>query len=789
MANTPKKGYSRKGTHGETLRKQSIHQLYRRVLRKIFRDPRKFQAAYAVSVLFCIAVAGILVVASYLGYLVALAPSMPSLEEIENPDLDRATVAYTVDGMELARFGRQNRSWIRYEDISPHVISALVSTEDARFFHHWGVDVLRTASALTQSIIGALPLGFLNSSFQRQGGSTITQQLARNLFNIQIGFAVTVERKLKEMATAAQLERRYSKQEIIEMYLNTVPFRHNAYGIEAASRTYFSKSAADLDVLESATMVGMLQANTRYDPVRNPDLSRQRRNVVLRQMIRRDTLSTDRYQEIYDTYGDSLTTTRLRTGAVTDSFAPYFAEHIRIWLAGWGDTSGVDVFGEGLRVYTTLDSRLQRMAQEAVDTQMKGLQAVAECEWSSASSPRFELGGDLDAYQNHPCHTEPSNRWAYFWERRSAYLTAFVKETPRYAALLEESVPEDVALEMLLEDEAFVDSLKTDKGRLEVGMVSLDPLSGQVRAWVGGSDLRIDRYDHVATAKRQPGSTFKPFLYATAIHSGHHPTDSLKDERFVYRSPDTGAIWSPENSGGSTTGRTMTLREGLARSLNTISGQLILQVPAIQVVTFAEKMGIKSPLDPVPSLALGTSEVSVLELTSGFNTLANLGIYNEPTGILRIEDRNGKVLYEHQPVPNEALSVLTSSVVLDMMRGVVNEPYGTGIRIRNQYGLTGYDFAGKTGTTQEGADGWFVLLHPKLVTGAWVGFNDRRMTFRSSFWGQGAHNALFVVGDFTRRIANDPESILSQRDRFPLPEALGYQPRAPSTLDENRTEW
>ena len=780
MAKRPPKGSRSK-------KRPFLIRRYYNFLSRIFKDPRKLQAAFVVSLLFSVALAGVLVLGAYLMFLTR---SIPKLEQIENPELDLATVAYTADGVELARYGRSNRSWIDYDSISTHVVSALVNTEDARFFEHWGVDIFRTSSAVTQSLIGTLPLGAISSRFQRQGGSTITQQLARNLFNTQIGFAVTVERKLKEMSTAAQLERRYSKEEIIEMYLNTVPFRHNAYGIEAASRTYFGKSASKLDVLESAALVGMLQANTRYDPVRNPDLSRQRRNVVLRQMIRRDTQNTELYQQVYDTYRDSLTTTRFRSSAVTDSFAPYFAEYVRIWLDNWGKENGRDVFGEGLRVETTLDSRLQRFAQEAANEQMKGLQAVADCEWSAASSPRFELGQDLAAYQTHSCHTIPANRWAYFWKRRDHYLTAIVKETPQYAAMINDNTPGNEALRTLLADNAFLDSLKTDKTRLEVGMVSLDPRTGQVLAWVGGSDLHVDRYDHVATAKRQPGSTFKPFLYSAAIDNGYHPTDSLKDERFSYEDPYTGDIWSPRNSGEAATGRTMTLREGLARSLNTISGQLIIQKnwPAI-VAKYAERMGIKSPLEEVPSLALGTSDVSLLELTTGFSTLANLGIYNEPVAILRIEDRTGTVLYEHRSEPREALSDITASVVIDMMRDVINKPYGTGIRIRGQYGLGGFDFAGKTGTTQEGADGWFMLLHPEIVTGAWMGFNDRRVTFRSTFWGQGAHNALFVVGDFTRRIANDPESILSTQDRFPDPVMLGYQPTERSVQDENRPEW
>ena len=753
---------------------------YLRFLKWLLRDAQKVQAAYALTILSMAAgIAGLLLT----GYMLLLSFDLPSLSQIENPSFDLASVAYTADGMELARFGRQNRSWIEYDDISPSVKNALVATEDHRFWGHSGLDLFRTASAATQSGLGKLGL-----PFARQGGSTITQQLARNLYNEQIGFDVTVARKLKEMATAVQLERRYSKQEIIEMYLNTVPFRHNAFGIEAASRTYFGKSAGDLDVLEAATLVGMLKGTFLYDPVRNPDRSRQRRNVVLRQMVRRGHL--DRIA--YETYADSLTATHFRSSDVTQSFAPYFAEYIRNWLAAWGRENGIDVYGEGLRIHTTLDSGLQRMAQEAVTSQLEALQAVVNCEWSAQNSPRFEFGEDLDAYRESSCHTVAANRWAFYWERHQTELAMFVRETPRYAALRKAGSAEPAALEILSVDSAFMDSLKTAKTRLEVGQVSLDPRTGHIRSWVGGRNLADDWFDHVAIAKRQPGSTFKPFVYTAAIDAGYLPTYTLKDTLINYVDPVTKQVWSPLNSGRMPSGETMTLREGLARSLNTISGQLILEIKPSTAALYAQRMGIASPLDPVPALALGTSDVSLLELTSGYSTLANLGIRNKPVAIVRIEDRRGTVLYEYRPAPQEALSDVTSAVMIDMLRDVINQPFGTGHRIRSHYALSGYDFAGKTGTTQDGADGWFMLMHPELVSGAWVGFNDRRISFRSAFWGQGAHNALFVVGDYMRRVSEASEAFLSEQEQFPPPETLGFVPqsgtRVPAAGDA-RVRW
>lgn len=727
---------------------------YRRFLTRYSFDPKKLQAAVALSILAAVFFTG----AFGLGfYMLLLSGDTPSLEQIENPNLDLATVAYTADHVELGRYGWQNRSWVPYPQISPHVINALVATEDHRFYDHWGMDLFRTFSAVSQTVLGKLGV----PGFYKQGGSTITQQLARNLYNEQIGFEATVTRKLKEMVTAVQLERRYTKQEIIEMYLNTVPFRHNAYGIEAAARTYFRKSASDLNVLESAALIGMLKANTRYDPERNPERSRGRRNVVMQQMIKRGLLDA----AYYAAHKDSLTVTNFQSADVTDSFAPYFAEYVRNWLTTWGEKSGHDVYGEGLVVYTTLDSRLQELAQDAVAEQAEGLQAVVDCEWSDRSNPRYKYGENLETYKEADC-----DAFRYFWDAKQDVRDRFVRESERYRKLRGQGVAPDSALAQLLRNEAFTDSLKAEKTRLEAGLVALDPRTGYVKAWVGGRDLKSDWYDHVAIAKRQPGSTFKPFVYTAAIHIGYSPEYELPDSFFTYVDPVTKQVWRPGNSGAAPSGRMMTLREGLARSLNTITGQLIIEIKPSTAGFYARRMGIESELDLVPSLALGTSDVTLLEMTTGYSTLANGGIRNDPVVVTRIEDKNNNVLYETQAAPKEAIDEETTAIVVDMMRGVVSLPYGTGIRIRNQFDLNGYDVAGKTGTTQEGADGWFMLMHPDLVTGAWVGFNDRRVTFRSSFWGQGAHNALFVVGDFIRRANASPDVGLNKNSKFAMPE-------------------
>lgn len=331
-----------------------------------------------------------------------------------------------------------------------------------------------------------------------------------------------------------------------------------------------------------------------------------------------------------------------------------------------------------------------------------------------------------------------------------------------------------------------MDSLKAQKSRLEAGLVSVDPHSGYVKAWVGGRSLAVDWYDHVVTAARQPGSTFKPFVYTAAIDNGWSPYYRLPDSSYTYRVPGTGQVWTPGNFGLETSGELMTLRDALAQSKNTVTARVITQlVNPSQVAFYARRMGIESPLDEVPALGLGTSDVTLLEMTSAYGTLASGGLHYDPVMVTRIEDRFGNVLYEHQPSPQEALSEETAYTVVDMMRGVVQ--YGTARRLNNQYGLGNYDLGAKTGTTQNAADGWFIMMHPELVTGAWVGFNDRRVAFRSTFWGQGAHNALFLVGDFFRNLTQSDEVGVSVDSRFPRPEDFDVEYDVPMP-DERRRE-
>lgn len=704
-----------------------------------FPDPHKAEGARALAV---VAGAGLFVFLLVFGYMLSLLDELPPIEQIENPEFRLATIAYTADGVELARYARQNRSWVTYSEISPHVINALVATEDHRFYDHWGVDLYRTIQIPLWVALG-----------KPQGGSTISQQLARNLYNTEIGFETTLARKLKEWITAVQLERRFTKPEIIEMYLNTVEFGYNAWGIEAAARTFFGKEPIELDELESATLVGMLQRITYFNPVRNPENAKQRRNTVLSQMVKRGFLPRD----FYDVHREDSVRTDFNSSDVTKSLAPYFAEHVRQWMNAWSKENGYDFYEDGLVVYTTIDSRTQRLAEESVQKHMPCLQAVVDFEWSKAQS---------SVWSTEPCdylNLSIPTPFAHYWATQTTYVDQMIRETERFRSMRRAGTETGVAVNRLRGDRAFMDSLKVVKSRLEAGFLALDPQTGYVKAWVGGRDLATDWFDHVDKAARQPGSTFKPFVYTAAIDNGWSPDYQLLDGPLRYVDA-AGNVWTPGNF-GEMSGRLLSLREGLANSLNTITARLMLEVGPAEVAFIARRMGVKSPLDEVPALALGTSDVTLLEMGTAYSTLANGGLLYEPTVVTRIEDGAGNVLYEANPAPREALSECTAYTMVDMLRGVVQR--GTAIRINSQYNLHDFDLAGKTGTTQEAADGWFMMMNPDLVMGAWVGFNDRRITFRSNWYGQGAHSALFLVGDFFRNLAAEPDSPVSRDRRFP----------------------
>jgi penicillin-binding protein 1A len=663
-------------------------------------------------------------------YALALIPFTPSIADLRKTRNEQPSVLISVDGQRLATYRRFNREWMPLNRIAPHVPSALIATEDHRFYQHHGIDFYRSAGALLRTLGGNV-----------QGGSTITQQLARNLYPEEIGRQRSITRKLKETITALKIEHTFTKKEILENYLNTVPFLYNAFGIEMAARTYFNKPASKLSVVESATLIGMLKGNSYYNPVLNAERATARRNVVLVQMVRRGVLSEASYASLK---GRPIELDFERQLEARGN-APHFAEHIRKWLVDWADRNDYNIYSDGLKVYTTIDSRLQAAANQAVKRQVDALQAVADVEW--ANSPERLLATTTAPYVGAQRQVRPFD---YFWRAKSGLIDAFVRESARYGKLVAAGAQPAEALAALRRDDDFMARLRAEKTRLQAGMVAIDPTTGDVKAWVGSTDFDTDQYDHVAHAQRQPGSTFKPFVYGAALEQGIRPDRQFVDQVQDIPMPD-GTVWRPTDV-GAPSGRPMSMRDGLVYSKNTITAQVMALVGPALAADFARRAGVRqSELKPVPSLALGTSPVTLLEMTAAYGTIASGGMHRAPMMVTRVEDHSGRVLVEFTLRGDRVLSRGTAEELTGMMRGAVDQ--GTGQAIRSQFGIRS-DVAGKTGTTQNNTDGWFILMHPRLVTGAWVGFNDARVTMRSNYWGQGGHNALLLVGDFFRQASS-----------------------------------
>jgi penicillin-binding protein 1A len=637
-----------------------------------------------------------------LAYVLALVPLTPRIGDIRKARVDRPALIVSADGKLLAEFKPVNREWVTLNQISPYVVDALIATEDRRFYQHHGIDVRRVASAALHTFSGA-----------RQGGSTITQQLARNLYPDEIGRAPTLTRKLKEAITALKIESVYSKDQILETYLNTVPFLYNAYGVEMAARTYFGKPAAELNILESATLVGMLKGNSAYNPVLNPGRALERRNTVLAQMVR--------FGKLKPAAGAWLQRQPLDVNFEPQSEpvgpAPHFAAQLRRWLTGWADRNGYNIYSDGLVVRTTIDSRLQAMATQAVAWQTSQLQGIANAAWNERTG--CWPGNDL--------------------------FQSFIRQTAEYRNARNAGLSDQAALGKLARDASFVDGLCHSKTQIQAGFVAIDPRNGDIKAWVGSRDFRDEPFDHVQQARRQPGSTFKAFVYGAAFADGAQPGDTIVD-RNVAIALKGDAVWRPTDAEPPTE-RPMSLRDALAFSRNRVTAQLMQREGPEKVAALARQMGVReSPLEAVPSLALGTSPVTLKEMVSAYCTIANRGAWIEPRMVTRIEDREGNVLADFPAArPVQALPAGAALKLVDVMRDVVNR--GTGSDIRTRFGIHA-DVAGKTGTTQDNTDSWFILMHPQLVAGAWVGFDDARVTLRNDYWGEGAHSALPVVGAF-----------------------------------------
>ncbi len=690
----------------------------------------------------------IVLILFFIGFLIYLYQGIPSLKQLENPKTAVASRVVSRDGVVLARYYTQNRTAIPLSEVSPYVVQALIATEDHRFYHHWGIDMVRTL---------AIPYHLIQGDIE--GGSTITQQLARNLYK-QVGRNFSIVRKLREMITSVDIERHYTKREIVDMYLNTVEFPNSAYGIEAAAHTHYGKPAKNLTLSQAAMLIGSVNAPYAYNPRLFPKRAKRRRNIVLLQMEKQGVISDTTFQAlqkkpiVLDYHPPSQPNTESR----------YFGQYIYEKISDWAQKNGYNLNTDGLVIHTTIDSRLQRYAQQAVDEKLDSLQTIFESEWTSSNG----------SYMNQ------------LWKKYPSFLPSFIKETARFKNGFSKyhTDQSSVVLDSLMADKAFVDSVKRVKTKLNAGFVAIDPKNGQVRAWIGGGDYGRVQFDYVDQSRRQTGSSFKPFVYTVAIDNGYEPYSKFSRIPPVFHSK-TGQIWTPLGShvyGDSGRANMVSLRQGLAQSLNTVTVNILpalagvpgttsldsLRPAARKIKQMASNFGIDmSHTEPYPSIALGTAKASLLQMTSAYTTFANRGIHIDPFAITRIEDKNGNIIKQFHPTSRqEVISPQTAYIMIDMLRTVIDggegpdgkSYYGTGLRLHSKYHVT-QDIAGKTGTTQDATACWFIATTPDLTMGALVAGQDRRIRWPDwSRTGQGAHTALPIVGRFIDMASSESET-------------------------------
>lgn len=683
---------------------------------------------------------------------------MPTFEDLENPKSNLASEIYSADQVLLGKYFIENRSNVHYEELSPNLVHALVATEDARFYKHSGVD----ARALLRAVV------FLGRD---GGGSTLTQQLAKNLFPREdLNKFEVILRKFKEWVIAVKLEYNYTKEEILAMYLNTVAFGNNSYGIKTASKTYFGKDPIDLTIEESAVLVGMLKAPTKYNPVRNPNNALNRRNTVIGQM--------EKYGYMEEEAADSvkkipIDISKFAAQDHNEGYATYFREYLRGELKTWCEThrkpdgKPYNLYKDGLRIYTTINSKMQQYAEEAVQEHLgNDLQPKFFKHWSNKKSHPNAPFYNITKEEKERILTQAMKRSdRYYWLKVAGVEEDEIRKifnTPTSMTVFSWRGPVDTVMTPM-------DSIIYSKTFLQAGLMAVEPQTGYVRAYVGGINYKFFKYDHVVVAKRQVGSTFKPFVYASAFQElGYTPCTEAPNLPVTFEMPAGQPDYTPKNSDDKREGEMVTLKWALANSVNYISAFLMKRVMPGKVVELARQMGVTSDIDPVPAICLGTPSLSVYEMVGATATYANKGVYNKPVFITRIEDKNGNVIETFRRESTDAMSEVTAYLMISLMKGVVES--GTGIRLRYKYKFT-YPMAGKTGTTDNNSDGWYMGLTPDLVTGVWVGAEDRSVHFRSTDLGQGASMALPIWALFMQKVYNDPKIKISKED-FEKPENL-----------------
>lgn len=674
----------------------------------------------------------------------------PGFSQIKNPQTNEASEIYSSDGVLIGKYFNQNRTPVKYEDVNPIFWKTLIDTEDERFYNHFGIDITGLFAAVKDMVI----------HHDARGASTITQQLAKNMFRVRTQYSTgllghipgvrMLIMKSKEWIIATKLELIYDKKDIITMYANTVDFSSNAYGIKTACKTYFGITPAELTAEQAAVLVGMLKATTAYNPISNPKNSLKRRNVVLHNMLLHNDITRAEY--------DSITQIPIKLNfsieSNYDGQAQYFREAVADELKDWCSENGYDLYTSGLKIYTTIDTRMQKYAEAAAIKQMKQVQRNFNSHWSGQEPWRDENGQVIPDFIENIAKRQPVYKALQLKYDGNADSIEYYLNKPHKVKLF------DYENGMIEKEMSTMDSIRYMVHFMHCSFLAMEPQTGEVKAWVGDLDFKSWKYDKV-TAMRQPGSTFKLFVYTEAMNQGLTPCDKRRDEYIrmeVYdKNKGETTVWTPTNANGRFSGDSIPLRSAFARSINSVAVRLGQEMGIKNIINTAHEMGIKSPLDETPSLALGASDVNLLEMVNAYCTIANNGKHVAPVLVTKITDKDGKEIYKARHEEKQAIPYKSAFFMQQLLMGGMREPGGTSQSMWSYIGAApDTDFGGKTGTTNNHSDAWFMCVSPNLVAGAWVGGEYRSIHFRTGALGQGSRTALPICGNFIQSVMGDP---------------------------------
>lgn len=681
----------------------------------------------------------------------------PGLSSISNPTQSEASIIYTADGKVLGKYFRENRTPVKFEDISPKLIKTLVSTEDERFYHHFGIDFQGVFAAIKDMAKG-----------RSRGASTITQQLVKNMYKTRNLYSTgffgyipglkLVVMKTKEWTTAVKIEMFYNKNEILTMYFNTVDFGSNAFGIHTAAKTFFNTTPDKLNYEQSATLVGLLKATSSYSPIAHPKRSKERRNVVLENLFQHNVITRHEC--------DSLKKIPIRLNfsieQTIDGDALHFRAYLDKYLQDWENETGYDIYGDGLKIYVTIDSRMQKYAEESVNKQMRQLQQRFFDHWRGQNPWQDENHKDIVNFvEDIAKKTKAYAHLVAKYDDNTDSINYYLNKPHRTKVFDYKLGSKDTTLSVM-------DSIRYMNHFMHSSFVAMEPETGNVKAWVGDIDFKFWQYDKVAQSKRQPGSTFKLFVYTAAIMNGMSPCDMMTDKPVTWTYDENGVqkSWNPRNANGYCLGYPVSLKNAFAQSINTVAVQLAQKVGIPEIIKYAHLLGIQTPLEDKPSTCLGSSDVSLLELVNSFGTVINEGVYHEPILVTRIEDKEGNVIYQPNKVQKRVIPYEAAWLMTALLKGGMTEPGGTTQALWSWDLFKHTDFGGKTGTSSNHSDAWFVGVSPKLVGGAWVGGEHRSVHFRTGQLGQGSRTALPIFGSFMEKVLKD-ESLKQYRGKFP----------------------